>query len=227
MIQWKSIRVQLSAAFFVFLMLVVVLGLFSIGELNDVNWASADISERWLQSTRILGDLNNFTSDYRAAEASHLLASSPEMIASTERDLVELNHSISLTQQNYGRIKHGEKERDIYERFSSEWRAYEVIANQVFELSRAHRKADGSRLYMTKSREAYAAASDMLGKLTSLTVAGASEASGRAASTHEVARKLIITAIVLAVLSIFGVIQYITRSIFRISLNVTGCFGLS
>ncbi len=213
MIQLNSLKAQLSAVFFFFLLLVVVLGLFSIEQLSDVNWASADIRDRWLQSTRILGDLNNFTSDYRAAEANLLLASSSEMVASTEREIVELDHSIMLAKQSYEQIQHGEAESDMYKQFSSEWSTYEVLANQVFKLSRAHHTADGSRLYMTQSRTAYSAASNMLGKLTSLTVAGASVASSRAATTHQVARNLIIGAIVLAVFSMIGVLRYITRSI--------------
>ncbi len=215
MIQPYSLRVQLSTVFLFFLLLVIVLGMFSIVQLNDVNQVSADIRDHWLQSTRILGDLNNFTSDYRTAEASQLLASSQEEIAIKEREIVELDHSVSLAQRSYEQIPHGESESEIYGRFSSEWRAYKVIANQVFELSRARRKAEGSRLYMTNSRVAYDAASNTLGTLTSLTVTGASEASSRATATHEDARKLIIGAMALALLSMIGVLQYITRSISR------------
>ena len=70
----RSLRVTLSAVFLLFLILVSILGVFSIRELRAVNQVSTEIRDRWLQSTRILGDLNNYSSDDRAAEANRLLA---------------------------------------------------------------------------------------------------------------------------------------------------------
>jgi signal transduction histidine kinase len=54
-----------------------------------------------------------------------------------------------------------------------------------------------------------------LGELTSRTVAGAREASDLAAATHEYARRLILGAMALAILSVIGVLHYINRSISR------------
>jgi two-component system OmpR family sensor kinase len=213
MIHRNSLKVQLSAVFLSFLSLLVFLGLLSIHELSDVNRVSVDIRDHWLQSTRILGDITNYTSDYRAAEANHLLAWNPELIASTEHEIVELDRAILVAQQSYEHVPQRESESFLYRRFCSEWREYKVVASQVFELSRASRKDAGSRLYMSSSRVAYSKASDTLGELTSRTVAGASDASGLAAETHEYARKLIIGAMALAIISMIGVLQYISRSI--------------
>jgi len=62
---------HIHLCFFVFLflfLLVIVLGLESLSSLSYVNDASAQIRTRWLPSTRALGDLNNFTTDFPAAE---------------------------------------------------------------------------------------------------------------------------------------------------------------
>jgi len=215
MIRRNSLKVQLSAVILSLLSLLIFLGLLSINELSDVNRVSVDIRDHWLQSTRILGDLTNYTSDYRAAEASHLLAWTPELIASTEREITELDNAISLAIKSYERIPQRPSDSVIFSHFLSEWRAYDTIANHVFELSRANHKDEGSRVYMSTSRVAYAKASDTLAELTSRTGAGASETSSLAEITHEFARKLIIGAMVLAVISMIGVLQYINRSISR------------
>ena len=76
--------VHLTAVFLLFFLLVVVLGLFSIWRLSNFNRLSADVAEIWLPKTRALGDLNNFTSDFRAIEGSDLLSSDPSEIAATE-----------------------------------------------------------------------------------------------------------------------------------------------
>ena len=72
--QPHSIRFHLTAVFLLFFLLVVVLGMFSIWRLSNFNRLSADVAEVWLPNTRALGDLNNFTSDFRAIEGSNLLS---------------------------------------------------------------------------------------------------------------------------------------------------------
>ncbi|MCG8399390.1 MCP four helix bundle domain-containing protein, partial [Bacillus atrophaeus] len=72
--------------------------------LAEVNAASAEIRDRWLQSTRLLGDLNNVTSDYRAAEASHLLAAGQADMAASERELGELERAVVQAERSYEQL---------------------------------------------------------------------------------------------------------------------------
>jgi signal transduction histidine kinase len=215
MIQQHSLKVQLSAVYLSLLSLLVFLGLFSLSELSSVNAVSVDIRDHWLQSTRVLGDLNNYTSDYRAAEASHLLATTPQLMNSIDREATALDTQITLAQKRYEAIPQGQNESAMYARFAADWKAYKAISDQVLSLSRNGNKQAGTAIYMEASRMAYGKASDTLGELTSHTVEGAGAASNLAAATHEYARRLIIGALLLAVLSMIGVIQYITRSISR------------
>jgi len=215
MIQQHSLKVQLSAVYLSLLSLLVFLGLFSLNELGSVNEVSVDIRDHWLQSTRVLGDLNNYTSDYRAAEASHLLAATPQAMSSIDREVTSLETQIALAEKRYEAIPQGQNESVLYARFAMQWTAYKAISNEVLKLSRSGQKESGTAIYMEASRIAYGKASDTLGELTSHTVEGAGAASNLAATTHEYARRLIFGALLLAVLSMIGVIQYITRSISR------------
>jgi hypothetical protein len=67
----RPVRVRLSLAFVTFLLLVVGVGAFGIDQLASFHSVSSQISGRWLQSSRILGDLNNSISDYRYGEAEY------------------------------------------------------------------------------------------------------------------------------------------------------------
>ena len=209
----RSIRLRLSGAFVLFLLLALTLGVFSIVELRNVNQVSADIRDRWLQSTRALGDLNNFTSDYRAAEASSLLSSRPAQRARTDGELTELDASVRDAQSEYEQITHDAAERRLYEKFVAAWNGYKSIAGQVIGQARAGRHDAGAQLYMTQSRRAYGTASDALGLLTSLTVANAQDASKRAEATYRTARALILLVIGLAALILVAAVNYITRAI--------------
>src|SRR5258708_31671980 len=111
--QPRSIRIHLSLVFLLFFLLVIVLGLFSISRLSQFNKVSAGIADVWLPKTRMLGDLNNFTSDFRAAEGRELLSSNPAGI--TDRsELEQLDHMIDQAESGYEQLARDPVEADVY-----------------------------------------------------------------------------------------------------------------
>lgn len=191
----------------------MLLGLFSLETLDYIDGVSAEIRDRWLQSTRLLGDLNNFTSDFRAAEGAILLASSADDAAADAKSLADLDASIARARRSYETIPHDADERDRYTRFASAWQTYRQIADRVVLLSQSGRKPAAIDLYRGASRSAYDTASDTLGWLTDRSVAAGGEARARAATAYRDARLLIIAAILLAGLVVAAAVSFIGRSL--------------
>ena len=211
--QPRSIRFHLTAVFLVLFLLIVVLGFFSIWRLSNFNRLSADIAEVWLPNTRVLGDLNNFTSDFRAIEGSNLLSSDPIEIAATEKQIAELDRSIADAERGFERIRHVAAEDALYTRFKGYWNDYRRIVNQILVLSRSNRKPEALALYAGTSRAAYNAASDTLGQLTDQAVANAQAASDRLGVAYRQAFWLIILGIVIAGVMVVAALVHISRSI--------------
>jgi two-component system, OmpR family, sensor kinase len=211
--QPQSIRFHLTAVFLLFFLLVVVLGSFSIWRLSNFNRRSADVAEVWLPNTRALGDLNNFTSDFRAIEGSNLLSTDPSELAETERQMTELDRSIAEAERSFERIRRDAAENDLYGVFKQNWNEYRTLVNQITALSRANRKADAQALYAGASRAAYEAASDTLGQLTDQAVANAQTASERLGVAYRQAFWLIVLGIVIAGVMVVAALVYIRRSI--------------
>jgi signal transduction histidine kinase len=212
-IQWRSIRVGLTKVFLLFLALVMLLGFFAVEELGAVNKVSAEIRDRWLQSTRVLGDLNNYTSDARAAEASRLLARDAAQRATVDRQIDDLNRAIAKSDRDYRRIVHDGDEMQLYRRFVADWQAYGRVANRVLALSRRGSSQDADALYMSGSLRAYNAASDALGVLTGRTVARAAGVNNQALATYATARALILLVLAAAGVGLVAAINYIGRHI--------------
>jgi two-component system, OmpR family, sensor kinase len=208
-----SIRAQLALVFLFFFLLVVVLGSFSISRLSHFNRLSADIAELWLPNTRVLGDLNNFTSDFRAIEGSNLLSSDASEIAATEKEMEQLDRSIAHAERSYEQLRHDATENALYAQFQEHWNDYRRIVNQMLALSRTNRTAEAIAIYRSSSRAAYNAASDALGQLTDRAVANAQEASERLAVAYRQAFWLIGLAIAIAGAVVAGALFYISRSI--------------
>jgi two-component system, OmpR family, sensor kinase len=211
--QPRSIRLHLAAVFLLFFALVAGLGAFSMWRLANFNSLSADVAEVWLPTTRALGDLNNYTSDFRASEGSALLTSDPNEIAATEKQMAELDRAIAAAERNFERIRHDATESGVYDQFKAHWNAYRSIVNQMLVLSRNDRRDEARQIYGNSSRVAYNAASDMLGQLTDQAVASAQVASDRLAVAYRHAYWLILLAIAIAAMLVVAALIHISRSI--------------
>jgi two-component system, OmpR family, sensor kinase len=220
--QLRSIRFRLSAVFFFFFLLVLVLGFFSIDRLSDFNRVSADIRDRWLPNTRLLGDLNNFTSDFRAAEGRYLLSQTPAQLAATDGEMEQLDLLIGRAQRDYERIRNAPDETRRYEQFKARWSEYRGIVNQVVHLQPTDRHGEAVTLYSTTSQTAYDAASDTLGQLTERNVVAARDAGDRAESAYRQARWLIGVAMFFAGVMGIAALLYVRRAISRPLLDLAG-----
>jgi signal transduction histidine kinase len=209
----QSIRHHLAGVFLGFFLLICVLGSFSIWRLSNFNRLSTDVAEVWLPTTRVLGDLNNFTSDFRAIEGSNLLSTAQSEIAATETDMAALDRSIAQAERGFEKIAHDPAENDLYDRFKVHWTDYRKIVNQMLVLSRGNRKAEALSIYGGTSRVAYNAASDTLGQLTDQAVASAQIASDRLAVAYRQAFWLILLAVAIAGVMVVAALFHISRSI--------------
>lgn len=211
--QPRSIRWQFAAVFVFFFLLTTALGLFNISQLSSFNRLSTDVAEVWLPTIRALGDLNNYTSDFRAIEGGNLLASDPSDIAATEKEMESLDRNIAQAARNFERIPHDDVENDLYRRFQEHWNTYRRIVNQMLALSRASRKGEAIAIYRSDSRTAYNAASDTLGSLTDHAVSNARTARDRLAGAYRRTFWLIGLAILVAGAMVIGAVIYVRRVI--------------
>jgi two-component system, OmpR family, sensor kinase len=211
--QPHSIRLHLAAVFLLFFALVVVLGAFSIWRLANFNLLSADVAEVWLPTTRSLGDLNNFTSDFRASEGSALLITDPNEVTANAKQMEELDRAIANAERGFERIRHEAAETALYDQFKERWNSYRSIVNKMFVLSRENHKDQALQIYGGSSRKAYNAASDALGQLTDQAVTSAQAASDRLAVAYRHAFWLILLAIIVAAILVVAALVHISRSI--------------
>src|ERR1700739_1924423 len=102
--QPQSIRFHWAAVFLLFFALVAALGMFSIWRLSNFDMLSAEVAQTWLPTTRALGDLNNYTSDFRAIEGGNLLSAGATETTATELEMANLDREIAEAERNFERI---------------------------------------------------------------------------------------------------------------------------
>jgi two-component system, OmpR family, sensor kinase len=218
---WNSLRGRLSFVFLALFATIVLLGLASVWSLSNSNEVSKDVRDRWLPNTRLLGDLNNFTSDYRTAEADSLIASSPAELRQVLHDIQVLDQAVIRAQRGYESIPHDAREWQLYDEFSSTWDAYLKLANRVTALVSSGHPADAAALYRSRSRQTNDAAQDMLGELTDYNVVRAAQASERSVVAYQRARWLLGSALAMAGVLLAVVIARVRRSVSMPLLDLT------
>src|SRR5260370_38710614 len=164
--QWlpsHSIRVRLYSVLVLLFILVIGLGIIGFARLRDVNHASEVIRNHWLRDTRILGDLSNYMSDYRAAEATRLLAATPVQFAASEKEIETLRATVAGSQRAYEEIAQDPSEAGLYSQFATQWAAYRTVAARAIALAHAAQTLDAVTMYNADSRRAFDLSSDILG----------------------------------------------------------------
>lgn len=209
----RSINSLLSLVFLFFLLLVAVLGLFSIQRLSEFNRAAAGVRDVWLPNTRLIGDLNNYTSDFRAAEGRVLLSSTPEQAEAARHEIEEVGAEVGRAQTDYEARGHATEASGLYKRFAALWSTYRGVAARVIALQAAGDAAGAVRLYGTESQAAYKAASDALENATRLNIASAVAASDESDAAYRSARNLIILAMAIGALLVVAALTYVNRYI--------------
>lgn len=219
----RSLNFLLSLVFSFFLLLVTVLGLFSIERLSEFNRSAADVRDIWLPSTRFIGDLNNFTSDFRAAEGRHLLSSTPAESTASKKEIADLGQAVVLAESGYEGLRHSPDVAAQYGQFKQKWIDYRKIVDQVLQLYTAGQTSEAIDLYRTTSQSTYNAASDALERVTHLNIASANAASDQADAAYRNARAFIGVAVVIAAVLVLAALFYVKRFVSTPLLDLAGC----
>jgi two-component system, OmpR family, sensor kinase len=209
----RSVNFFLSAVFIFFFLLVTVLGLFSIERLSEFNRSSADVRDLWLPSTRIIGDLNNFTSDFRAAEGRYLLSSTPAESSANRKEIESLDRAVAQAEHNYENLHHSTGAADLYVSFKKSWTTYRSAVDRVLQRYEAGAVTEAIDLYRTTSQTAYDSVSDTLDHVTRLNVSSAAAASDQADMAYRNSRLLIVVAMTIAAILVMIALAYVRRFI--------------
>jgi two-component system OmpR family sensor kinase len=221
--QPRSLNILLSSVFLFFFLLVTVLGLFSIERLSEFNKSSADVRDIWLPSTRLIGDLNNFTSDFRAAEGRHLLSSTSMESSASKKEIEDLGRAVVLAENGYDSLRHSSEISSQYAQFKKKWLEYRRVVDQVLQLYTAGRAPEAIDLYRTTSQSTYNTASDSLERVTHLNIASANAASDQADAAYQTARAFIGLAMVIAAVLVMAALFYVRRFVSTPLLDLAGC----
>ena len=210
-----TIGSRLALAFAATLALTSVLGLFAIAKLGDVKQANTETTDKWMAGARLTAELNTASSNFRIAEARHILATEEEEKKKYEKDMVDITAQMEVYAADYLKLVDSDEEKKLWDEYKRERQRYLDEHAKVLRMSRANETEDASALLRYNSQQKYERAATALRRLVDYNIKGGQEAGGRGNATFVLARKWIIAAMLCAIVLGAALAVAITRSISR------------
>lgn len=128
-----SIRTKLLGAFGVTLALMVILGIVTLYQMEQMNDRARHLSDNIVPATRTASDMRRIVNRHRSLAAVRIADPRPEQLTRTNVERRELETDMDALLQKYETFIVTDIERDLYNRIRENWTAYVgEISKDVF-----------------------------------------------------------------------------------------------
>ncbi len=211
MSQW-SLRMKMRFALAALAVLMTVAGVFAVNRLAVVNDLSTQMADIWMPRAELLGEVNTATSDYRIAEAMHILSLTDDAMAQAEQDQARLRRDVDDRLRKYRGFALTSAVEAKLSVFEQSWNAYLQNSASMIALSRKNENEKATVL-LRQSKGPFATLSDELTELAQLDTRSAADASDRGDAIYGFSRMTLIALVVLTIAVSLGVILFFERRI--------------
>ena len=181
-----KITSKLGVGFGAVLMLVVVLGAFSLFQLSKVNSNTVDIATNWLPSMRSIAELRYDAAALRRDTLNYVVATDKKQHYA-EKVSGELSE-IGDDEKQYEPLISSDEERKLYQEFRDQWDKYIVVNARVRELAKQNKNTEAITLAQSEGSQFFEAAAKYLQDDVDLNNKGATESATQAAATYSRSR---------------------------------------
>ncbi|WIW70242.1 methyl-accepting chemotaxis protein [Anaerosinus gibii] len=180
-----SIKAKLITSFTVLVCLLIGLGSFANYSLSEVNSKTVEITDSWMEGTRILNNIGTNLDKIRREELNHLIERDTNKMTAIEKDIEKDVLSVNNEFEEYRKLidnmeynSQEEKEKDItaINEIEKLYQDYYGISKEVIKFSRAGDQIQGGDLVRGRSFEVYAALANKVQGLVSFNNDGAKAA---------------------------------------------------
>jgi len=215
-----KISKKLGLGFGLLVVLMVVLGVFSLVQLAKVNGSTVDMATNWLPSVRILGKLGADIAGVRRAELYLLLVKDKQETERYQEVLRQRSSVLAEDEKTYEALISSDQERQLYQSFRSGWEKYLAVKDQGLELHRIGKDAEAATMARTEGLDAYNTASKYLDDDIDLNSKGGAAAAAAAEETYSSSRYWVIGLLVCASVIGFLIATGIARSLSATATNM-------
>ena len=208
---------RLLAGFASVLVLAILVGVFSVSRLAEVNANTTELATNWLLATRTLSDFKTQVSILRRAEASSILSGKPDVVAAQARRVTDVKVKAADAWKSYlGTVDQPEEQALAGEIDAARVRYYAALDKSLAsDASTPDGHAKLLAEYEGESKASFDVMFGAIGRDVDFQTQGADAAYQSSQATYSSARLAIIGLLAAAVLVGAAMAFVITRSIVR------------
>lgn len=224
-----SIKAKLITSFTVLVCLLIGLGSFANYSLSEVNSKTVEITDSWMEGTRILNNIGTNLDKIRREELNHLIERDTNKMTAIEKDIEKDVLSVNNEFEEYRKLidnmeynSQEEKEKDItaINEIEKLYQDYYGISKEVIKFSRAGDQIQGGDLVRGRSFEVYAALANKVQGLVSFNNDGAKAAKLESNEIYKSNRLysniIMVVAFIIAVAVAYFMVRDIRKSILEL-----------
>jgi len=210
-----TIKLKLALSFGFLVVLIAVLGIFSLSQIGNVNGKANEIATNWMPSVDTSNRLNTMTSDFRIAELQHVISQDDAGMKRWLGEQNQLADSIAKLQSKYETLIGSSEERALFENFQQLWKEYMKFHEKAVDLSSRNETDKAMGIYNGEGKKVYDDASNALLKLVEYNSAGGNKAAAEGVAIYDSAKLLVISGIGFCAVVAIAIAIWISMSIVR------------
>jgi methyl-accepting chemotaxis protein len=213
-----KLSVKLTCCFAALLIMLCGLGVFSVVEMGSINRSTSELATNWLPTIKVIGTLNEQTSQFRRMELIHLLTTDQAAMATYERQMAELKKQIEKSIETYRPLITEPEERENFPKFLEAWKAFLALHEKTMVLSRQNDTAGAAAMASGEAAKRIQEAQKYLDILIEVNAKGSEVSAAAAVSAYETGRTTVL------VLMAAGLVLGLVLALWLIK-NVLGQLG--
>ena len=208
-----STRLASTFAMLVTAMLAIaVTAVFQMG----VMWRNADeIANIWLPKSVSVNQMGSALASYRMAELQFVMSTVDSDSDELAKKMGKIQTAFQADSKAFSDSITDDEERKLFESFSTDWKAYLLIHQQVVSLTKQFQADQGKRLLNTTAAKLFDKSTATLNQLVDISHKGAADEGAMTVTTYNTARAtmlgIALLGVALAVAAALVLIRSITR----------------
>ncbi len=212
-----SIGAKLGAAFLVVLVLLIGTAVAGLYQLNSVYGGTQVLAQRWITGIKLTSDIRHYVHSTRRAQLRLLPNSTPEEVATREKDIKRHAENMAKTLDLYAQLDLHAEEKALFEELKVNIGNIATGSSKLVDFMKAHEVRDEAQLYA--ANEALATimgnAENSLKAIIQFNLDGAGSAEKQAAATYAAALKINTGLILVTMILVIALAVSMTRNITR------------
>ncbi|OWY28418.1 methyl-accepting chemotaxis protein [Herbaspirillum robiniae] len=206
---------KLILSFAAVIVLTVILGVFAIKQLKEVNQASTDIATNWLPTIKAAQTIQASLPRMRISELQMVTANQDADRADADKAIKSRLEILAKQRASYESQISEPEEKAIYEQFSKTFAAYVEVDKQLKALAMDGKEEEARTLFKGESNKLFRTMNEQLDGIVKVNEAGSARSDQTAEDMYQSAKLWIAVLLAAIVVIAFGLAVAVARIVSR------------